>query len=141
QARFRITGALRWPDGSWTFRPQRDFSDRAKGNALDPPAVVFLGLRRTAAIEHAAKTIAPLTGRRIRFTPRGVKLRDAVARYLGSSLADAIDGEPGIDELFMGRFQPPPINPPLAALLLTRRPQGVGPGAPPPPPPPPTPHK
>src|SRR5262245_3476012 len=85
QARFRITGALRWPDGSWTFRPQRDFSDRAKGNALDPLAVVFLGLRRTASIEHAAKAIAPLTGRRVAFTSRGHKLREAIARYVGAS--------------------------------------------------------
>src|SRR5262249_7053305 len=87
QARYRITGARRWPDGPWTHRPSREFGDRAKGNALDPLAVVFLGLRRTASIEKAAKTIAPLTGRKIAFTSRGDKLRDAIARYVGSSLA------------------------------------------------------
>lgn len=127
QARYRITGALRWPDGTWTFRPQRDFSDRAKGNALDPLAVVFLGLRRTAAIENAAKTIAPLTGRRVRFTARGRKLREAVARYVGSSLAAAIELEPGIDELFMGRFEPALIIPAIEALLVTGCIEGVGP--------------
>jgi DNA-binding response OmpR family regulator len=126
QARYRITGALRWPDGTWTFRPQRDFSDRAKGNALDPLAVVFLGLRRTASIENAAKAIAPLTGRRVGFTARGRKLREAIARYVGASLAATIDLQPGIDELFMGRFEPALIIPAIEALLLTGAIEGLG---------------
>src|SRR5262249_47065821 len=94
QARFKITRALRWPDGTWEYRPNRDLLDATKGNALDPVAVVFLGLRKTATLEAAARAVQPLSGRQVALTPRGARVKHTIARVFGLSLEEALERSP-----------------------------------------------
>src|SRR5262249_15830012 len=122
--RFKITRALRWPDGSWAFRPNRDLLEATKGNALDPVAVVFLGLRRTASQEAAGHVVAPLQGRKIGLTPRGEHLKPATARVFGAPFADGRGAGRPLGELLA---EPAAALPALEALLVTGCAAGVGP--------------
>src|SRR5215470_3874734 len=94
QARFKITRALRWPDGTWEYRPNRDLLDATKGNALDPVAVVFLGLRKSATIEVAARAVQPLSGRQVALTTRGKRVKHTIARVFGLALEEALERTP-----------------------------------------------
>jgi DNA-binding response OmpR family regulator len=127
QARFKITRALRWPDGSWAFRPNRDLLEAAKGNALDPVAVVFLGLRRTSTPEQAGRVVAPLQGRRVGLTPRGERLKPTIARIFGAPLTDALATTQPLDELLAPPFEAGTTLPALEALVATGCATGVGP--------------
>ena len=119
QARFKITGALRWPDGAWSFRPSRELFDRAQGAALDPVAVVLLGLRKTSNIEEAARLLGEHAGRQLAFTATGDRHRAAVGRIFGEPLLAALATRPVIDGLLAGGdFDTSVIFPALEALLL-----------------------
>src|SRR5262249_5570058 len=127
QARFKITRALRWPDGSWSYRPNRDLLEATKGNALDPVAVVFLGLRKTASLEQAGRMLAPLQGRKVGLTPRGEKVRHTIGRIFGVPVADALAATRALDTLLAEPFEAMKSLPALEALLVTGCVTGVGP--------------
>ena len=119
QARFKITRALRWPDGTWEYRPNRDLLDATKGNALDPVAVVFLGLRKSATLEAAARAVQPLSGRLVALSPRGLKVRQAIARIFGAPLSEALSRTPPFESFLRRPFEPATTLPALEALLVT----------------------
>ncbi|MBI4509753.1 MAG: response regulator [Deltaproteobacteria bacterium] len=118
QARFKITGALRWPDGTWSYRPNRHLLERASGMALDPAAVVFLGLRNTANYEEAAQACERLSGRRIGLTDRGRRLTAPFARAFGDTLLATLEKRPTVEEL-LGEYDLKAVLPAIEALLLT----------------------
>ena len=75
---------VRWPDGEWSFVPNRDLLDSpaSKGNALDPVAVVLLGLKKTASVEHAAQNRTGRTATLRIMEP--IVLGSAFPRFQGS---------------------------------------------------------
>jgi len=100
QARYKITTALRWPDGEWRYRPNRELIDSAsKGNALDPVAVVFLGLKKTGSVEGAALAVAPLAGKQIALTARGERVKQGIVRVWGAPLVEQLAAAPAFDSL------------------------------------------
>jgi CheY-like chemotaxis protein/tetratricopeptide (TPR) repeat protein len=91
QARAKIVSALRWQEGTWTYTPNRDLLDRHKGNALDPGAVVLLGLKQTGHLDDSIKAVDAIGGRPLVLTSRGEKLRATIARAFGDKLLGALD--------------------------------------------------
>jgi CheY-like chemotaxis protein/tetratricopeptide (TPR) repeat protein len=119
QARYKITRALRWPDGEWSFRPNRDLVESAaKGNALDPVAVVLLGLKKTASIEEGAAAAGELSGRKVKLTARGERVRPSIARVFGETFLQALEGTPSVDALAVAPFEPSVSLPALESLIL-----------------------
>ncbi len=134
QARFKITTALRWDDGAWSFRPNRDLLDRAKGNVLDPVAVVFLGLRRTANLEDAEHVVKGVGAGRIALSARGERCLPVIGRVFGAELVEAMREATATQEI-LAMFEPERALPALEATLLTRclevRFEGAGASPPP----------
>jgi CheY-like chemotaxis protein len=127
QARYKITRALRWPDGSWSYRPNRELLDSAaKGNALDPVAVVFLGLRKTATPETSTDAVAALEGRRVTLTPRGEKVRHTIERVFGTPFVEALLAMPPVENLLGAPFDAAQTMPALEALIVTGCVTGFG---------------
>lgn len=91
QARAKIVSALRWQEGTWTYTPNRDLLDRHKGNALDPGAVVLLGLKQTGHLDDSIKAVDSIGGRPLVLTSRGEKLRAVIARAFGDKLLGALE--------------------------------------------------
>jgi CheY-like chemotaxis protein/tetratricopeptide (TPR) repeat protein len=125
QARFKITGALRWPDGAWSFQPNRDLTGRPKANALDPVMVVLVGLKKTSAPETAARAVAGLAGRKVALTARGERLKAQAARILGEDLLRGLADRPVLDRL-LETIDPRVAMPGLEALLLCGCVEGQG---------------
>src|SRR5215831_10170978 len=119
QARHKIVRALRWPDGTWDYRPNRELLDATKGNALDPVAVVFLGLRKSATLEGAARAALPLSGHVVALTDRGAKVQPVVARVFGAAFAEALERGPAFESFLRRPFEPAHSLPALEALLVT----------------------
>jgi CheY-like chemotaxis protein/tetratricopeptide (TPR) repeat protein len=119
QARFKITLALRWPDGVWEYRPNRELLEASKGTALDPLAVVFLGLRKSATLEDAARAVQPLSGRQVALAPRGVRALPMIARAFGAQLAQALEQAPPFESFLRRPFEPATTLPALEALFVT----------------------
>src|SRR5262249_8253846 len=118
QARFKITRALRWPDGTSEYRPTRDRLDVTKGNALGPVAVVFLGLRKSATLEVAARAVQPLSGRQVALTTRGKRVKHTIARVFGLALEEALERTPPFESFLRRPFEPAHTLPALEALLV-----------------------
>ncbi|MFH0901532.1 MAG: response regulator [Pseudomonadota bacterium] len=118
QACFKITNALRWQDGSWSYSPDRELLDQTRGNALNPSAVVLLGLRETASLEAASQSCQRVAGRKLLLTERGQRLRVTITRAFGDELAKALDGRPTIESL-LSNGEPSFVLPAVEALLIT----------------------
>lgn len=83
QARFKLMRALRWPDGTWSFRPSKQPQMDFRGEVLEMLSVVMRGLRRTASIEPLPPEVAKLRRRPLHLTQRGTALLPAIRRVFG----------------------------------------------------------
>jgi CheY-like chemotaxis protein/tetratricopeptide (TPR) repeat protein len=126
QTRFKITSALRWPEGVFSYQPNRDLVGRAKGNALDPALVVFLGLKNTADVDQAARYVERFAGVPLKLAPRWPRVSSAFGRAFGQDLAAAVTKDPRIESIVAGREELTATLPAAEALLVTSCLEPVG---------------
>jgi CheY-like chemotaxis protein len=116
QARQKITAALRWQDGTWSFRPDRSLLDGANGTAMDPVAIVLLGLKRTVPIDEASQKVTGFLGKRVRLSPRGERVQNGIIRAFGALLVDELRQGALVDRLLADPFEPAKAIPAIEAL-------------------------
>jgi CheY-like chemotaxis protein len=99
QARKRITDALRWNEGTYTFAPGDTFGEHIIEHDLDVARTVLLGLYRSATPETLVERFDQSGACPIRFTPRFEAYRELFTEAFGGDITQVIADAPTVGAL------------------------------------------
>lgn len=97
QTRFKLVNALRWRQGTWSFRAGEPRSSNS--NALNVVEVIVAGLAATAQLEPPPPAITALSGKALTLNARGRKLLAQIATSISPSFAENFGRGTSIEKL------------------------------------------
>jgi CheY-like chemotaxis protein/curved DNA-binding protein CbpA len=119
QVRLKLAGALRWPDGAFSWLPGDDFSARVPSSPVDPVELALAALKKLTPVEEVSGELQPLLGQALRLTPIGEPLRDRIEAVFGASVLRQLVSGLSLLQITEGDLDLPTLLVEVHALRVT----------------------
>jgi CheY-like chemotaxis protein/tetratricopeptide (TPR) repeat protein len=119
QVRLKLLGALRWPDGTFTWVPGDDFSGRVPLCPVGAVELSLSALRRFTRAEDLTASLVPRVDQSLRLTPLGEQYRSTIEAVFGSSMLRVVLSGISLREALGSDFDLPSLLVQAEALRMT----------------------
>jgi CheY-like chemotaxis protein/tetratricopeptide (TPR) repeat protein len=93
QVRLKLAGALRWPDGAFSWMPGDDFSARVPSSPVDGVELALAALKKLTPVEEVSAELQPFFDQALALASVGDRLRPRIEAVFGASvLRDLLSG-------------------------------------------------